>query len=216
MPNPAEVGNPFERLRARWLIALGIATAVVVYTVLASERRLVYVSSPLDEWIRFLAAIVAATAVLLGVATRAGVDLYRLFGGAPRREHVVVALCCAAWLVPLPLGGFMLLIAASRPQDYLGALPSAFALEHWASLPGLAVILLVVLVVPVCEEFVFRGLLLHRWVLRWRVRTAILAQAILFGMLHVVPIPTAVYAYVFAVLYLRTGSLWVPTWSTRP
>jgi membrane protease YdiL (CAAX protease family) len=68
----------------------------------------------------------------------------------------------------------------------------------------------VVLVAPITEEFIFRGLLLHRWGYKWSSTTAILASSILFGLLHTNVVGLTIFGIMMALLYCTTGSLWVP------
>ncbi len=68
----------------------------------------------------------------------------------------------------------------------------------------------VVLIGPVSEEFLFRGLLLGRWAMKWNVQRAILASSAAFGLLHTNVFGTFFVGCVLAVLYIRTRSLLAP------
>ena len=63
---------------------------------------------------------------------------------------------------------------------------------------------------PVVEEFLIRGLLLHRWAAQWGLRRAIVASSVLFALLHLDPIARLPVSMAFALVYLRTGSLLAP------
>jgi len=79
--------------------------------------------------------------------------------------------------------------------------------------PGLyngLVLFSVVVVAPITEEFIFRGVLLHRWGVKWGIRPAIVMTSILFGMLHSNLVGLFVFGVVMALLYLSTRSLLVP------
>lgn len=67
----------------------------------------------------------------------------------------------------------------------------------------------VVLVAPITEEFIFRGLLLHRWGYKWTATRAIVVSSVLFGLLHTNVVGLTVFGIVMALLYCTTGSLWV-------
>lgn len=68
-----------------------------------------------------------------------------------------------------------------------------------------------VVLAPVVEEVIFRGILVNRWGVRWGIRTGIVGSSVLFGVLHVVdPVGATVFGLVAAVLYLRTRTLIVP------
>ena len=67
-----------------------------------------------------------------------------------------------------------------------------------------------VIIAPVLEEFLFRGLLLHRWNKKWNLKYAILLSSLLFGIVHPDPVGATAFGIAMCVLYLRTQSLWVP------
>jgi membrane protease YdiL (CAAX protease family) len=71
-------------------------------------------------------------------------------------------------------------------------------------------VVLIVLLVPMVEEFVFRGLLLTRWSLKWGVPRGIFASAAVFGLLHADILGGVFFGYVMSVLYIQTRSLFVP------
>jgi uncharacterized protein len=79
--------------------------------------------------------------------------------------------------------------------------------------PGLynALMLFSVLVVaPIAEEFIFRGVLLHRWAVKWGIRPAIVLTSGLFGVLHSNLVGLFMFGVVMSLLYLSTRSLVVP------
>jgi membrane protease YdiL (CAAX protease family) len=63
---------------------------------------------------------------------------------------------------------------------------------------------------PVVEEILFRGLLVHLWAQKLGVRTAVLGSSLCFALLHMDPIGSFVFGIVMVALYIRTGSLLVP------
>jgi uncharacterized protein len=70
-------------------------------------------------------------------------------------------------------------------------------------------VLALVVVAPVVEEFIFRGVLLHRFGAKWGVIPAIFVSSILFGLAHwnyhIIGLTTTGIA--FALVYLKTKSL---------
>ncbi|WP_158265922.1 CPBP family intramembrane glutamic endopeptidase [Chroococcidiopsis sp. CCALA 051] len=82
-----------------------------------------------------------------------------------------------------------------------------------SALPILAYLLNVissVVVVPITEEFIFRGILIHRWAMKWGVSSAILVSAIIFGLGHIIPFGAAVFGILITLLYFKTRTLIVP------
>jgi len=68
----------------------------------------------------------------------------------------------------------------------------------------------VLVVAPVTEEFLFRGILLHRWGSKWGLGSAVVLTSILFGLLHSNLVGLFVFGVVMALLYLHSRTLWVP------
>jgi uncharacterized protein len=70
--------------------------------------------------------------------------------------------------------------------------------------------LTVVVVAPVTEEFLFRGILLHRWAAKWGIRPAIIISSLVFGFLHANFVGLSMFGVVMALLYIKTRTLLVP------
>lgn len=67
-----------------------------------------------------------------------------------------------------------------------------------------------VVMAPIVEEFLFRGVMLHRFTLKWGIRTAILISSFIFGILHADILGAFLFGVVMCILYIRTGTLIVP------
>ncbi|MEM8829231.1 MAG: CPBP family intramembrane glutamic endopeptidase [Cyanobacteria bacterium P01_G01_bin.19] len=67
-----------------------------------------------------------------------------------------------------------------------------------------------VIVAPITEEFVFRGVLLHRLATKWNLPVGIWVSSIIFGLLHPNPIGIAAVGFAWALLYIKTRTLVVP------
>ena len=69
-----------------------------------------------------------------------------------------------------------------------------------------------VIVAPVTEEFIFRGVFLHRWAVKWNVFWSIILSSLLFGAIHwdIFWFSRAVGSVVWALFYIQTGSLLIP------
>ena len=72
-------------------------------------------------------------------------------------------------------------------------------------------ILLAVFIAPIMEEFVFRGMILNRLIVKIGVQKAVIISSIIFGALHGEAIVGAsLFGVVMGLLYLHTQSLWAP------
>lgn len=75
---------------------------------------------------------------------------------------------------------------------------------------NIIVFLSIVVMAPIFEEYLFRGVLLQRWSQKWNVRKAIIVSSLIFGILHTDIIGAFLYGVVMSLLYLKTQSLLVP------
>ena len=63
------------------------------------------------------------------------------------------------------------------------------------------------LLVPIVEEIVFRGFILHRWCDKYGEKRGIVQASILFGILHTEILGGIVFSVIMSILCLRTNSL---------
>ena len=66
------------------------------------------------------------------------------------------------------------------------------------------------IVAPITEEFIFRGVLLHRLAIKWNLPLAVWGSSIIFGFFHPNPIGISMLGIVWALLYLKTRTLIIP------
>lgn len=116
------------------------------------------------------------------------------------------------------VGGLGVCLLANFPSMYLQDFFSQFGYQAAEtmvtkeSVPGIVLELLVVAVlVPVAEEFAFRGVIASR-LRRHGMAFGVVGSALIFGMAHL-DFPTVVFAticgFVFGFLYLKTRNLWL-------
>jgi len=149
-----------------------------------------------------------------------GVDVARVYGPPPRTGDLVRAVVFGIATIGLNVGLLALvsgLVALLAPPSFETMLSKDGALIHREILgmrPGSRVLLGLGIAVfaPWIEEFVFRGLLFPRWTHRFGLRAGVFASAAVFGALHFTTSPFTAFliGLALAVLYARTGSLWVP------
>ncbi|MEB3213521.1 MAG: type II CAAX endopeptidase family protein [Leptolyngbyaceae bacterium] len=69
---------------------------------------------------------------------------------------------------------------------------------------------LLVAIAPTLEEFLFRGLLLHRWAFKWNLVRALIISSLLFGFAHINPVGLTLFGVMMSLLYLKTNKLAAP------
>jgi len=81
--------------------------------------------------------------------------------------------------------------------------------DHYV-IANILIFLSMAVIGPVTEEFLFRGLILSRWSIKWNVRTGIILSSLCFAFLHADVIGAFFFAYVMSILYMKTRSLLMP------
>jgi len=71
-------------------------------------------------------------------------------------------------------------------------------------------VLILVIIAPVVEEFVFRGVLLQRFSVKWGTMWAVIVSSLIFGILHLDLMGASVFGFFMAILYIQTKTLLVP------
>ena len=84
------------------------------------------------------------------------------------------------------------------------------SMGEYPVIPNLLSFASMVVLAPVTEEFLFRGLLLHCWLKKWGMKYGILMSSLLFGVVHPDPVGATAFGIAMCILYLRTQSLWLP------
>jgi membrane protease YdiL (CAAX protease family) len=196
-PAPARTGA-FGSVRTRWLLLwallggallsiLGFAVAELTGTPVPDELLGILLYMPIVAWVLF-------------VARRRSIDLRVMFRW-PR-------LGAFWWVVAGMLIVQLLFSIGAITLTQLVAPGLDDALEGVGQGNLVLALIGIVVVPPLVEETVFRGVLLERLSVKWRVGVAIVIAALLFGILHADPVGAGMFGVVTALLYLRTGSLW--------
>jgi uncharacterized protein len=206
-PGPAP--SPFATLRVRDLLALFLVFAfalVAILAVVTSRTKRV-----LD--VRLLAVLLTVTMVLpvLVRAYQTRLSWRRVFGARPRMRDFPLTVA----VLPVALFTMASALLLYVPLSYVApdfvrrmlltdTVFDAHTLGQWLLLALGGVVM-----APVVEEIVFRGIILQRWAYRWGTRTGVVASSALFALGHGEWIGHFLFGVVMALLYLRTKRLWV-------
>ncbi len=148
-------------------------------------------------------------------------------GGATLRSLVLQPISASQlkWSVSLGLALFAVslgtLYAVYLPLSYThpsfvqwwfieGPFNEVWFSGSWYDPANMLNALLIVLLAPLVEEVLFRGLLLPAWSGRWGMRPAVVFSSLIFAVLHVEIIGGFIFGVVTALAYLRTRRLLVP------
>ncbi|MDP3068820.1 MAG: glutamate-5-semialdehyde dehydrogenase [Opitutaceae bacterium] len=161
-------------------------------------------------------ALQGIVAKLVAAAAIVALALYRL----RERPRDLGRLGFGSWVLPLALPPIIAgtIIALSEVDNMMRALLSEDTLTWLNFSPSLDQVveaswqgpLLAIVIAPVTEEIVFRGLILRGLLARWRPWPAIVLSSVLFGVMHLNPAQLPVALLIGGLLgwiYVRTRSL---------
>lgn len=212
--------NTWSNVRVRYIVAallmplIYLPGASSIYSILGTDAPpyaydlsfYFYV-----QFIWFVAAYLTAT-FPVEIPTR------KLVGDLPSRRHVRGGLTFSLWLLIVAIAaGYWLFLPLSywipnfvtfwfiNVPDVIYYYDGAYPL-----LPNAMSLIVLCVTAPLLEEFVFRGLILHRWAHKYGVKSAIVGSSLLFGLLHPDPLGAFLFGVGMSVLYLRSRSLILP------
>ncbi len=197
----------------RSLLIWAAINALAAVVLLAAVADVFGLDTDGEGWM-FVVAIVWAYAALAAwlawQVRRRRVSIWRLLGSRPEGYDWLLTAGILAAAVIFSFGSAMLISAL---LSYVGPgwTESFVGADGWLN-EGPAVFLLVIVLVvaPVIEEVLFRGLMLHRIAVKWGLGPAIVVSSAVFGLLHVNFVGVGVLGIVMALLYVRTRTLIVP------
>jgi hypothetical protein len=211
--------NPFLKIKARnlflWFfiitILVGIASAIIIgYT--GFSRK-----DPIMTYIYYCLSFGLLCVWVLRRFYKLKINVRYLIGNFPKGYNLLPVFGLVVAVLTFSVGAGLLsfyvlsLIAPSFWESLLKSMNADQA--KFSSVPILYNSLKVfslVLVAPITEEFLFRGVLLHRWATKWGITPAILSSSILFGCLHMNPFGASIFGIVMTLLYFKTRTLIVP------
>lgn len=205
----------FARLRLGRLVAWPVAgLAAVLLGALAPPRTGHGTTIVTIAYVVFPLLLIAG----LSACRSAGIPPAAVIGPLPRGARswvtatllallVLLAGALLAWTIVAAAAG----IAPDWAAERLARKDGPGFLDRVEPTQRLLLAASIVLVGPVVEEFVFRGLLLRRWVARRGFWPGILGSAAVFAALHPHNLPSAFLSgVVLGILYLWSRSLLVP------
>jgi hypothetical protein len=211
--------NPFLHFKARSLFVVGffISLATDIALGLLCEFSGFSPKDPI-----FVPIVYTLTFVLLSVwarqhLCRLQINFKRLIGYLPNNYSWLptVALIIAILLFSLGSGQlFYYILSFPAPTLVDSLLQQKTFLSNSDTLApllhNLLIVIVVTLVAPITEELIFRGILLHRWAIKWGVTPGLLLSTSLFAVFHANIIGLFVFGLMMALLYIRTRTLIVP------
>jgi uncharacterized protein len=222
--------NPWTQLKSRYLI-LDIVLAFIftsfsfgiIYGILTSLFGInTQVMESISEWPLYILVMFCICGLFIFRLQRNGINWRKMTG--------ILSFERVPWMLTLIL--FQADFLLSMGMEYLNTFivyqfspelvrSSAKSMDLitknnfplWIQLLYYAVIIIaVVIVAPLTEEFIFRGVLMHRWAIKWGITASILLTSTVFALAHgdIYILPRFSSAVISAVAYCNIGLLSVP------
>jgi membrane protease YdiL (CAAX protease family) len=206
----------FNRLKVRGLalaflvISIGLGVILgIINPQLASPKNALFVPT---------VYILVMTLVCLWVLQRCHhtrIDLKRIVGQLPERVQWLRLVGLVLAIILFSIGSFLIsfyglsfiapsFVEATLNDESLAVRTTAPALQN------LLMFLSMIIVAPITEEFLFRGIIMHRWAEKWGIFSSLIVSSIVFGFLHPNVIGLSMFGLVMGLLYIKTRTLLVP------
>lgn len=213
--------NPFNRLKARLVVlgffAIAVTLALIFGTLGTLNVLPLQPNDPILAPVLYILIFCSLCIAVLLWSRKTPFKLRYLLGSWPIQVSWMEMALLVVGTFFFSLGAFQLsylLLSFIAPGVVEATLQQTLLLSaDETSTPQLynGLMLFAALVVaPITEEFLFRGILLHRWGTKWGIRPAIMLTSAFFGVLHSNLIGLFVFGVVMALLYLHSRSLIVP------
>lgn len=205
--------NPFKRIRSRsfiWWFLVGLIVLIPAIVVLNKDETLS---------VTFVYFWLDALMVLwiLYQTSRNKIDLKKLFLNQSRELNfrtILLSTLLPFFLVAFSMGSTMIfgyLLALFFPAAAQNIFGSSQIDVSATLFYKLVQVFFGVLAAPIIEETFFRGMLLERFSLKWKISTAIIVSAIFFALPHTPDIFGAfIFGLAMGLLYFKTRSLIAP------
>ncbi|MDQ7095072.1 type II CAAX endopeptidase family protein [Desulfosporosinus sp. PR] len=199
----------FKRLRLRWLPIWLVISLIITLVIMGIAK--VNFKNPLINNLMELIPYVLAIIWLLFKKRKLNIQLMSLIGKPPKRYKWWKLILGVLVVLLFSLGSAFVL------NYCLSYWAPHFLLSHYnepkqaySTFNEVFKLFVAVLVAPFVEELFFRGLMLHRFSVKWNIHVAIILSSILFGILHFNFIGITMVGFIMCIVYLKTRSL-IPT-----
>ena len=208
--------NPFRRLRSRtlipWVIAGGISLGLVL-AFAGSPSTMDPLDSPIAALIAGLALYGLPGAWIVWACRRVDIDLGRLIGRVPAGYNWLPAVGLLATKAMFSFGLWSVAgygLSQFAPEFLESLLASEDPVVDSPAVISVRMVLLIT-IIPITGEVLFRGVLLSRWGVKWGIGTGIVVTAVIFALLNLVDaVEATALGVIAALLYLQSRTLIVP------
>jgi len=208
----------FTQLKMRWLLIWEILAIVILMFCIIVTKIL---EPRIDETLLFIIFEYFLYAIpilwLFNRSRRLGTSLKQLWTGFPRKHQWWKLVLVVIFLVFFSAGTTTIIVWA-----LMGILPTLVIVNfssqelyssNQTAYPVLSNCLSIVnglIIAPIVEEVLIRGLLLHRLAIKWNTTIAIILSSLFFGIMHFDFLGAFIFGIIMALLFLKSGKIIVP------
>lgn len=207
--------SPFHNFLAIFIL---ISQQTVGFLIVKGTAKLLGISLPNDHGLSILSSGMGSfvtVGIILLMMYRKKIDFIRLWGTwsdfARHWKHILLVV--PLMLVSRGFGGLGFALLAKVAPEFVRSILTDFTFDETAygTSTRILIALVACVLVPICEEVMFRGTILYRFASYKTMKNAVISSAILFACLHPHnPLGTFVFAYCATVAYIYTRSLLIP------
>lgn len=210
--------NPFSKIKTGTLLGAIVFFHYGCLLVFDLTAKCCQIS--LDSQIKYKLIYIFECLLILvwirGQSKAAGLNL-RLFFRPTRRvsmlylSGITVLLAISGMGVTLVFYGLLVRLFPTLIKSLLLLEQNSFSAKTSRPVLGAILeILTAVFLAPVVEEFLFRGVLLNRWSMKWGIRMGVLSSSIAFAIVHNEFFRPFIFGAGLSLLYIKTRSLLAP------
>jgi uncharacterized protein len=204
----------FTRLKVRYLTLLYLLTTIGTIIFFLNVKT--GISSSMETYTAYSISMAICCFWAWQSCRKSKINPRDILGVLPRRIQWLrlIGLLLATILFSGGAAALFIWLIAHINLDYLQkALRSRQALATQSSdslIEKAFNLVATVIVAPITEEFLFRGIILQRWAEKWGVSVALIATSFLFGLLHFNIFGASMFGLIMGLLYIQTKTLWIP------
>lgn len=216
---PENSRNPFLKLKVRNLFVRGLLLSLGFGIALGVLQGIIGVKFNAQIVTLILYILIFGFLCLWSLEDfdRYGIDMKYVVGRVPNSHKwlpmvglvlLIILFSLSAYLVSFYLLSLAVptFVESVMRQVATSPSPGTTSPPFYNLLAGIVYIV----IAPITEEFLFRGIILQRWASKWGIQTAVVVSGLLFGILHANVLGLTIFGIIMGVLYIKTRTLIVP------
>lgn len=210
-----ETKNAFNSIKIRslafWMV-LSLIVSIIIMVTVGSELE-----GPLGDIILMILFYALIVVWIMWKFKSFDVDYKKIIGKFPPDYKWWWILVIVVLLIFFSVGTYWLLyyplsfIAPSYVNGVLNETTFYTMADTTSPLVyNFLIVLITVLIAPIVEEFLFRGVIMQRFAVKWGTTAGVLISSFIFGILHDDILGAFVFGIFMSLLYINTRTLLVP------